>query len=306
MQPVKNKLFRTVTSQAGTDTSGDTARPAGSAGAWWLKNYHIPEIWARGDTGLGVKIAVLDTGISFPHTDLQLDLALLHDVTGSSSGIRDLNGHGTHCAGIIKAVNKAVGPTGVAYNAELLICKITSDDFGDTSDYQVAGIEWAIAQDVDIISISKGDPFGNPPIQAALSAAKLKGILVVASAGNKIAGYPDDHIYYPGRYDECLSVGGIDELEQPLADSLLTGETKIFAPGKDILSTWPDNSFNQLSGSSQATPFVAGVCALALEFYRKRSPGFHAADLESILIQNATVAPFGKIINVNGIFNLNM
>jgi subtilisin family serine protease len=269
---------------------------------WWLKNFNIAEIWSKGITGKGVKIAILDTGISYPHVDLDLDKNLFNDVTDSSSGTQDLNGHGTHCTGIIKALNNEQGSIGIAYHSVIYVCKIRHDTLGDKNDYLVKGIKWAIAQNVDIISISKGDPFEDQNIGSAIHDADIKGILVVAAAGNRITGYPDDHIYYPARYETTLSVGGIDENNMPLQNSLLTNETNIFAPGKQILSTYKNNGFISLSGSSQATPYIAGVSALVLEFQRLKNPQIEPKNIKDLILKNADVSAFGKIINIKNMF----
>jgi subtilisin family serine protease len=270
---------------------------------WWLTNFGIKEIWASGYTGLGVKIAILDTGISYPHTDLSLDKTLFTDVTKSASGIDDKIGHGTHCAGIIKASNNEFGSTGIAYNSTLYICKTTHDQYGDKDEYILQGIKWAIGQNVDIISISKGQPMEGEGIHQAIMDANAQGILIVAAAGNLTPGFPDNHIFFPARYPETLSVGGTDENNKPLHDAILTNETNIYAPGKEIPSTFINNSYASLSGSSQATPYVAAACALLLEFKRNTDPHFPANEIKGLILKNATNANVGKLINLANLFD---
>jgi len=270
---------------------------------WWLKKFNIPEIWSKGITGKGIRIAVLDTGISYPHIDLNLEPKLFNDVTKSASGINDIDGHGTHCTGIIKAMNNDSGAIGLAYNSMIYVCKITHDTQGDKNEYLIQGLKWAIAQGVDIISISKGDPFGDKNLELAINEADSKGILVIASAGNLVPGYPSDHIYYPARYKTTISVGGIDEKDNPLKDSLLTNETDIYAPGNEILSTYKNNDFVTLSGSSQAAPFIAGVCALILEHQRIKDPSLNAKKIKEIILKHAISLSFGKKVNLDTIFN---
>jgi subtilisin family serine protease len=268
---------------------------------WWLQNFNIPEIRTKGLTGKGVKIAVLDTGISYPHNDLNLDEKLFTDITNSPSSYNDIDGHGTHCVGIIKELNNELGLIGIANEASIYVCKITHDREGDKNYYLIQGIKWAISQNVDIISLSKGTPFEDNKIETALIDANNKGILVIAAAGNKIQGFPSNHIYYPARYKTTISVGGIDENYNPLQDSLLTNETDIFAPGKNILSTYKNNSYLTLSGSSQAAPYVSGVCALLLENERIKNPAFEAKGIKEILLGNANNSSFGKIISLKKI-----
>jgi len=275
---------------------------AGLQGKWWLADYGMPKIREKGFNGKGVKIALLDTGIVLPHHALDLDPALFTDVTKSPSGIRDLSGHGTHCAGILKASGQEHGPIGIAPGSTLYVCKVTHDTMGDKPGYLAQGIRWAITQNVDIISISKGDPFGDKTLATAVEEAAAKGILVVASSGNKVPGFPSDHIYYPARYPAVLSVGGIDQGRVPLQDSILTGETALFAPGKEILSTWKNDGFLAQSGSSQATPWVAGAGALLLEMKRRTDPGYSPSGIRDVLLNNASAAGFGKIVRLENLF----
>lgn len=265
---------------------------------WWIKDYGIAGLWKKGLSGKGVKIAILDTGISYPHPDLNLNSDWFKDVSDSASGIKDINGHGTHCAGIIKASNNGFGITGIAYDADVYVCKIRNDDIGDDFSYLIKGIEWAISRKCDIVSISNGRPVADAKLEAAIEKAALQNILVVCAAGNKTPGYPDDHIYYPARFSKTLSVGGVDESRAPLQDSLLTGETGIFAPGHKIFSTYKDTGYEKLSGSSQATPFIAGVGALLLEYAKNKGKPCKPSDIKDIIINGALSTSFGSIINI--------
>jgi len=271
---------------------------------WWMTNFRIPEAWAMGLSGKGIKIAILDTGVFYPHPALNLDAQLFKDVTNSPSGSMDVNGHGTHCAGIIKGYSSDRGQLGVAINSVIYVCKITHDEIGDINAYLVDGIKWATSNGVDIISISKGDPQDDPDVDEELQKAFQAGILIVAAAGNKIAGYPDDHIYYPARNPVTLSVGGVDDTKIPLTDSILTGETNLFAPGKQILSTYLNSGYLNLSGSSQATPFVAGACALLLEFARKTKPDYKAVELKKFLLNNPKPFPSINCLDIVNTINL--
>jgi len=265
---------------------------------WWIKDYQIPDIWKMGLMGKGIKIAILDTGISYPHPALDLDPQLFYDASKSPSGVKDNFGHGTHCAGIIKAANNISSIIGIAYEAILYVGKVTNDDFGDKIEYLVDGIIWAISQSVDIISISKGDPFGgNGKLEQVINEANRAGILIVAAAGNKEQGFPDDHIYYPARYSATLSVGGVDDKKNILSDTIVSNETNIFAPGKEIFSTYLNAGYCNLSGSSQAAPYLAAVAALLLEHKRKSTPSLKANEIKNIILNNSERFLYGSIIN---------
>lgn len=266
---------------------------------WWLDDYGIPALHAQGFTGKGIKIAMLDTGVCLTHPALKLDKNLLHDVTGSPSGVNDVRGHGTHCTGIIMATAYGdIEPLGIAPNATIYVCKITHDTYGDDNTYLTAAIEWAIAQNVDIVSISNGFPSDmDSDVEQAINNGVKMGMLFVCAAGNKTLGYPDNHIYYPARYDASISVGGIDQNREPIASSILTNETKIFAPGANIFSTYLNNEYTRLSGSSQATPFVAATCALFVEQQRRNNPAYKASQVTPQLLGEADAFQYGKIIN---------
>jgi subtilisin family serine protease len=265
---------------------------------WWLYDFGIIDIWALGLSGKGIKVAVLDSGLSLPHPDLIIDLSKTKDFTGSSSGIQDQVGHGTHITGIIKGSNNGFGVTGIAYNAELFFGKITHDIFGDNIKYLTDGINWAINENVDIISISMGFITSSTELEKAIIKAINHKILVVCAAGN-MDGTNGPDILYPARFSKAgvISVGGLTKTIQPLSDTINVSQTEVFAPGDQILSTHLYSTYLHRPGSSQATPFVAGVACLALEAKRKAIPAYQAIDLKNEILLNADpMHPF-KVIN---------
>jgi subtilisin family serine protease len=279
----------------------ESADIALSSNQYWLNQYGIQDIWKRGITGKGVKIAILDTGVAYPHPDLKLNPEMFHDVTGSQTGVKDLDGHGTHCVGIICG-GTSNRPYGVAYDASIYVCKVTHDLAGDDDYFLKKAVDWAVEQKVDIISISKGQPNENSELEKSLEIALKDKILVVASAGNIIAGLPSNNIYYPARYKSVLSVGGLDYIQKPLEDSILSGETNLFGPGKNILSSDINLGRKIRSGSSQAAPFVAGVCALLLQQSRVLNQPIDPIEIKSILIRNSSHSKKINILKLNNLF----
>ncbi|MGE0589857.1 MAG: S8 family serine peptidase [Cyclobacteriaceae bacterium] len=275
-----------------------TAQPFDKSKFWWLSDFNISDLWSRGLTGRGIRIAVLDSGLAIPHPDLIIEQAHTRDLTNSTSGILDNVGHGTHVTGIIKGSNNGFGITGLAFNSDFFFGKITHDIFGDSIDYLALGIDWALQQKVDIISISAGFEASKKNLQDAIKLASDRHILVVCASGNK-DGTNGPDILYPARYktDSTLSVGGTTRGLLPLPDSINVPQTEIFAPGEAILSTYVKSGYAPLSGSSQAVPFVAAVACLILEHRRSDNPTFKASELKRELIATATPASFGKIIN---------
>lgn len=232
---------------------------------WSLKEFGIPDLWKK-TTGAGVLVAVLDTGCALMHPDLKDQVQSSADFTKSKVAAGDTNGHGTHCCGVIAAKRNDVGVVGVAPDAKLLVGKVLSDSGVGSSETIVKGITWAVDNGADIISMSFGSPVSDPSIKRAIEYAASKNVLMVAAAGNEGPGPMT--ISYPGRYPEVLSVAAVDPTRKVAKFSSRGPEVDIAAPGVDILSTYPPRNYAKLSGTSMATPFVAGVVALMLSYDR--------------------------------------
>lgn len=258
---------------------------------WWVRNFGIDRLWYRGLTGKNIKVAVLDTGISLTHDYLpKLDVSHQFDATNSQFGLDDIHGHGTHCSGVIVASNNDSVVKGIANRCDFYCAKITHDLNGDRNkNLWVAGIEWAISKKVDIISFSRGNQKGTDSLMEAIDNALKQNILVVAAAGNN-GQTPLPHIHYPARYPGVLSVGAVDSLNQPLKSTIDRAFTHLFAPGENIKSTNKGAGYKLEKGSSQATPYVAGVAALLLEYMRKKNPKGKALDLYCRLLDHATTS----------------
>ena len=233
---------------------------------WGLTAVGIPNFW-KTTRGAGVRVALLDTGIAMNHPDLKDAILDGKDFTRSASGWGDVQGHGTHTAGTIAARDNATGCVGVAPEAKLLVGKVLGDNGSGSSAGVAAGILWAIDQKADLISMSLGSPQPDPRIKDAVEAALKAGIYVIAAAGNE--GPSLDTIGYPAGFDGVVSVGAIDPNRRPAQFSSRGRRLDIMAPGTDIVSCWPPNGLARLSGTSMATPFVAGVVALILAKHKQ-------------------------------------
>lgn len=231
---------------------------------WGVDLVKAPKLWSF-TKGEGMKIAVLDTGIDFNHPDLADNYKKGINFTSSnSSDVMDRKGHGTHVAGIIAAVDNDKGIVGVAPKAELYICKVLADDGNGSISSIIEGIHWAINQEVDIISMSLGasvDP--GKQFYDAIKLARENGIIIVAASGNE-----NSNVVWPAAYEEVLAVGAIDQSLDRASFSNYGKELDVTAPGVDILSTYPGNRYATLSGTSMATPMVAGVVALIQAYCR--------------------------------------
>lgn len=222
---------------------------------WGVRFCGVGNAWAK-TKGRGVKVAVLDTGVDAKHEDLSGQIDELRDFTGS--GEEDRNGHGTHVCGIIAAKANGVGVVGVAPESRLVVGKVLGNDGAGSSEWIARGIEWAASAGAKIISMSLGSSSRDSRIHDAIKAVVSSGVIVVAAAGNSGPGT----VNYPGAYPEVVCVGAIDALGRVAGFSSTNQEVDVVGPGVNVYSTIPGNRYAKMSGTSMATPFVAGVLAL--------------------------------------------
>lgn len=230
---------------------------------WGLASIMAPYVWTL-TKGEGVKVAILDTGVDFNHPDLKPNIIEYTNFTSSTSAL-DRQGHGTHCAGIVGATDNGSGVVGVAPSVQLYCAKVLDDSGYGDFDVTIKGIQWAIDKKVDIISMSLGSKVEPPQeYHTAIKQAKEAGIIIVAAAGNDHA-----EVSWPARYDETISVAAMDEKFDPAFYSNFGVANTVIAPGSDILSTYKDGGYAILSGTSMATPMMAGAVALYISYQRK-------------------------------------
>lgn len=232
---------------------------------WGIALTGLPELWKR-TRGNGITCAVLDTGCHLTHPDLADAIVEAKDFTGSKFGPADKNGHGTHCAGIVAARDNEVGCVGVAPDARLLIGKVLGDAGSGSGASVAAGIRWAVERKADVISMSLGSGTPDPNIYAAISEARNAGAFIAAAAGN--SGPGPNTVDFPGKWRECIAVGAMNKDRKISRFSSRGPEVAIVAPGEQITSTWHQAPLATLSGTSMATPFVAGVMCLILAKHR--------------------------------------
>jgi subtilisin family serine protease len=259
-----------------------------------------PKAWAAGYDGKGVKIAVLDTGVDTTHADLKNRVVASKNFS-TSPDATDKYGHGTHVASIAAGTGKTY--KGVAPGAELLNGKVLSDDgYGDDSGI-LAGMEWAAQQGADIVNLSLGggDTPEIDPLEAQVNKLSAeKGILFAIAAGNE-GDFGDQTVGSPGSAAAALTVGAVDGKDKLASFSSrgpgLDGAVKpdVTAPGVAITAASARNSviareegekpagYVTISGTSMATPHVAGAAALL----KQQHPDWTYAELKGALTASA-------------------
>lgn len=229
---------------------------------WQLRAWQVEKVHNLGIKGGGVVVGVGDTGISQKHLRDELSGVDQHKsfVGGSSF---DRNGHGSHCQGIIQAKDNGNGMLGFAPDAVGKHAKVLSDG-GSGGDRGIAdGINWMVDQGCHIISLSLGSPQASSTILRAIQNADDLGTIVFAAAGNDGR---NNHIDEPANSGACIPVGAVDNRLR-LASFSDRGPSLQkkggVASGVNVYSTVA-NGYAKMSGTSMATPSMAGLCALAI------------------------------------------
>jgi thermitase len=217
-----------------------------------------PQAWDITE-GSGAKIAIVDTGVQSNHPDLAGKVVGGWDFVDNDSTPQDGNGHGTHCAGIAAAVtNNSTGIAGTAPKASILAVRVLNNSGSGTWTAVANGITYAADQGADVISLSLGGTVGNSGLQQAVDYAWSKGSVVVAAAGNAGTTAPN----YPAYYSNAIAVASTDQNDNKSSFSTYGSWVDVAAPGSSIYATYPTSTYASLSGTSMATPHVAGVAGL--------------------------------------------
>ncbi len=254
--------------------------------SWGVKRIDAGKVHPY-NKGSGVKVAIIDTGIDYDHPDLSANYHGGHDFANDDNNPMDDNGHGTHCAGIIAALDNNTGVIGVAPKACLHSIKVLdSSGSGYVSDV-IAGIQWAVDNGMDIISMSFGSNSNSRSLQNACDNAYSNGLTLVAAAGNDYKAWGSwwewDTVDYPAKYDSVIAVGATDKNNNKASWSSTGSALELAAPGVSIYSTYWNDSYTTKSGTSMSCPHVAGVAALILA----GEPGLSNAQVRTRLRQTA-------------------
>ncbi len=245
---VQNPLASQITAQRKEET-------------WGVTRVHASAAWPITD-GKGVKVAVIDTGIDFTHPELAGNVDGGYSAitkTENPADYQDDNGHGSHVAGTIAAHKDGKGVVGVAPGARLYAVKVLdADGSGNLSDV-VDGIVWAAKNHMEVANMSLGAPVDSEAMKRAVRYARGSGVVIVAAAGNS-----GGSVGFPGAYEDTIAVAASDSNDKLASFSSRGPEVDFIAPGVDVLSVKMGGGFVSYSGTSMASPHVAGLAALAV------------------------------------------
>jgi major intracellular serine protease len=277
-----------------------------------------PAIWEESNQGEGIVIAVIDTGVDTDHPDLKDQIIggrnFTTDYNGDPDVFEDNNGHGTHVSGTIAASLNKSGVVGVAPKAKILSLKVLSGEGSGDYEWIINAINYAVEwrgpqnERVRVISMSLGGPEDVPELHKAIQNAVTNDVSVIVAAGNEGDDREDTFEYaYPGSYNEVIQVGAVDS-ELNLAPFTNTNtEVDLVAPGVEVVSTYLDNKYASLSGTSMATPHVAGALALIINLSEKEfDRSLIEAELYAQLVRRTLPLGYRKSSEGNGFLLLNL
>lgn len=255
---------------------------------WGIFKIEAPQAWDTETGKASVVIAILDTGVDYDHEDLAGNMwddgsgRHGYDFVNSDNDPDDdyPESHGTHCAGIAAAdTDNATGIAGVSWKSKIMAVKVLDENGTGNLAWELNGINYAVNNNADIISMSFGTTVYPPPSsdieRDTINDAYNKGCLLVAASGNDNQPY----VAYPAAYENVIAVGATDDTDERcdsgdwgIGGSNYGDELDVMAPGNNILSTvrmgtgivFPDKNYDYLDGTSMATPFVSGLAALIL------------------------------------------
>ncbi len=229
-----------------------------------------------------VTVAVLDSGVAV-HPDLPTldasDASRANFTTDPGSATDDASGHGTHVAGVIAGAVGGGGVDGVAPGVRILPVKVVNGTGTGRASWVARGVDYAVAHGADVINLSMVSTESSTELDAALAAARSRGVVLVAAAGN--GGATGDPRLFPAASVGVIAVGATDRADRVAAFSETGPQLDLVAPGVDIASTAPGGRYRSMDGTSEAAPHVAAAAALVRAAVPGASPDLVERALES-------------------------
>lgn len=230
--------------------------------------------------GTGVGVAIIDTGINLTHPDLAHVVAGATFVKGTSTP-NDDNGHGSHVAGIVAAADNGFGYVGVAPDATVIAVKVLNRNGSGSISSVNAGIDWVTANhtayNIEVANMSLGGSGFSQSMYDAIQRATNAGVTFAVAAGNSSANAAN---YSPSGFDNVITVSALNSNGTFASYSNWGSVVDLIAPGSSVPSLYKNGGYATLSGTSMASPHVAGSAAL----YIKDHPGSTFATVRSALI----------------------
>jgi len=247
---------------------------------WNLPSIETVQGWQVNRGAQDVIVGVVDTGVDLKHQDLQGQLLQGYNVISDNNVPQDDVGHGTHVAGVISAlVNNNLGVAGMTWYNKVLPVKVL-DQTGAGSTYSVAqGIIWATDHGAKVINLSLGNYADSSFLHDAIKYAFDKDVALIAASGNDNTERPG----YPAAYEEVFAVAATDSENKKAPFSNYGDYIDVAAPGVSIASTYPDNQYAALSGTSMASPHVTALAALI----RSTNPNLKNTEVYEIMRKSA-------------------
>lgn len=294
-----------------SSTYAESEIPAG------VKLIEAPDFWSESDEGKGSVVAILDTGVARNHPDLKDQIIggknFTDDYNGDDNNFEDNNGHGTHVAGIIAGKRNSSGVVGVAPGSKLLILKVLGGDGSGDYDWIINAINYAAEwtgpnkEKVSVMNMSLGGPTNLPALHEAVKkAVNEKNIPIVCAAGNAGDNNLETFEYdYPASYNEVISVGAVDVNKRIAPFTNVNEEVDVVAPGVAVSSTYLNNQYAKLSGTSMAAPHVAGALALLkVQSERVFNRKVTESELYAQLIKRTVPLEYSAVAVGNGLVQL--
>ena len=240
--------------------------PGAQETPWGINRVKAPAAWGT-TRGKGVKLVVIDTGIDMTHPELSGILKGGWNAISTAATFNDDNGHGTHCSGTIAAKDDDAGVVGVAPQIDLYGVKVLDENGSGTFDDVIAGMLWAVENKMEVASMSLGANSGNQALADAVEAMRKGGVILIAAAGNS-----GGSVGYPAAYPGAIAVAASDSKDKLASFSSRGPSVAVIAPGVGVKSTYMGGDYDTLSGTSMATPHVAGVAALYVATHKGATP----------------------------------